>query len=194
MLLCRGLVVSVLALTAPHRGDHAAVELPDGERRTVRLHVAPETLRLHWREAIVVGRASLTDFRRMTGLAFGNLAFAPEVWGQVKSMVGGYESLRDRLVEHFSALDDHAPAIWAQYSESARRIAEMASRGRIDCSPDSPATHRNNKAMAQRTVMFGPRRLICEWHTKLEPHQNRIHFAVDGQTVYVGVLAAHLLT
>jgi hypothetical protein len=37
--------------------------------------------------------------------------------------------------------------------------------------------------------------LRCEWHSKLRPEKNRIHFAkLNDQTVFIGIFVKHLPT
>ena len=59
-------------------------------------------------------------------------------------------------------------------------------------------TRQSERLMALRDVTFGNRHYRCEWHSKLEPHRNRIHFhpgddATDG-CVLIGIFTEHLRT
>jgi hypothetical protein len=61
----------------------------------------------------------------------------------------------------------------------------------------SPNTHRNSAAMNQRDVLFGRHSIRCEWHLKIQPHRDRVHFmfghqSVDPSKILVGIFAEHL--
>jgi len=116
------------------------------------------------------------------------------VWGQIGKMKGNFRELRPQLMRDLSGLSDHASEVWSTCVEPTVIASEMASRAGVDCSRDSPQTHKNKAAMTERRVNFGEAQVVCEWHTKLERHQNRIHFAVKEGVVYVGVFAEHLTT
>ncbi|MQY29478.1 hypothetical protein [Nocardia aurantia] len=64
----------------------------------------------------------------------------------------------------------------------------------VVCSPESANTHANRAAMRRRTVRFGDRSIVCEWHAKLEPTRNRVHFAIEEDRVYIGLFVDHLPT
>ena len=52
--------------------------------------------------------------------------------------------------------------------------------------------------MRLRDVEYGGEVYRCEWHSKLEPHRNRIHFHVIGgkgePEVLIGIFHEHLAT
>ncbi len=52
--------------------------------------------------------------------------------------------------------------------------------------------------MRLRDVEFNGQVYHCEWHSKIEPHRNRIHFCViDGiaeARVLIGIFHEHLAT
>jgi hypothetical protein len=51
--------------------------------------------------------------------------------------------------------------------------------------------------MRQRDVNHEGQVIRCEWHSKLEPHRNRIHFAFDdtlGGKILIGIFVDHLDT
>ena len=72
--------------------------------------------------------------------------------------------------------------------------ARMKALAGVDCSMESPSTHGNLAAMREREVDFGGHTLLCEWHAKLERHQNRVHFKVQNGRVFVGMFVDHLST
>jgi hypothetical protein len=147
-----------------------------------------------WRSTIDLENLDADGVAAIAPLAFPMLRFAPDTWRQVGRFEGAFRDLRGKLVRDLAGLDDHGLEVWRLFAEPARISAEMASRAAVDCSPDSPQTHRNAAATAERDIEFEGRTVRCEWHTKLEPHRNRVHFAVLDKYVLVGVFAAHLTT
>lgn len=144
-----------------------------------------------WRDAYLSENA---DIRELPGLAermFPLLEFHPNAWDRVSSLVGPPEENAPLLVHHLGVLNDETPHIWAQCSTRDERQATMAALG-VSCSPDSPQTHRNKAAMRERDFAFGEQVVRCEWHTKLRPTTNRIHFNADGSTVRIGTIVDHL--
>jgi len=154
----------------------------------------PEDGVLFWRGTAELENFDADSIATFSAFAFPRLCFAPRIWNQVRRFEGNFSDVRSKLMRDLAGLNDHGPEVWSMHTEPFRIAAEMASRAGIDCSLDSPQTHRNVAAMAERRVEFGRDSVLCEWHTKLERHRNRIHFAVFGGQVYVGVFADHLET
>ena len=50
--------------------------------------------------------------------------------------------------------------------------------------------------MKQRDAVFEGKTYRCEWHSKIEPHRNRIHFFPPpvGSEIVVGLFVDHLDT
>jgi hypothetical protein len=64
-------------------------------------------------------------------------------------------------------------------------------------SRESVKTHSNNSAMRLRDVEFNGDKITCEWHTKLRPEIDRIHFAFGGSCgdkILIGIFVDHLPT
>jgi hypothetical protein len=120
--------------------------------------------------------------------------FAPGVWRQVRRFAGPAETARKLLLLNLAGLDDHAPAVWQEQVQPHLISARMKALAGVDCSLDSPSTHGNSAAMREREVDFGGHTLMCEWHAKLERHQNRVHFKVQDARVHVGLFTDHLST
>jgi hypothetical protein len=147
-----------------------------------------------WRYGVEVEDSTVADVEAIAPLAFPRLRFSTRTWGHVDKFEGAFRDLRPTLIGHLSGLNDHAPEIWREAKVASEISALLAGRARITCSLESPNTHKNKGAMSQRTIDFEGKSVVCEWHTKLEPHRNRIHFAVEEDQVFVGLFVAHLDT
>lgn len=186
----------VACLTTDQTERRGAVNVggPPGVAAPVHFLVEAQDGPSFWREVAEAEDFSEGDCKDIAALAFPHLRFAPRVWSQLGNLRGGWRELRPQLLRDLAGLNDHALAVWTGNVEPNVIASEMSSRAGVDCSPDSPQTHRNRSAMAERRVDFGDVVVDCEWHTKLERHRNRIHFAVKDGVVYVGVFAEHLST
>jgi hypothetical protein len=147
-----------------------------------------------WRSIVELEDADESQLASLSHLAFPRLRFAALTWSQVSRFEGDFRDLRALLLRDLSGLNDHALDVWRNHIEPVRIAAEMRARAGVNCSRDSYGTHRNATAMSERLVRFGGVEVKCEWHTKLERHRNRIHFAVIGDEVFVGIFASHLTT
>ncbi|HHC7401552.1 TPA: hypothetical protein ACN30A_000155 [Vibrio parahaemolyticus] len=82
------------------------------------------------------------------------------------------------LVQHLDFLDKEAKVIYSNCPVPDRFISEAAAKG-IDLSPESPSTHRNSSAMAQRKITINGKEVLCEWHTKLQATAGRVHYCLN---------------
>lgn len=150
-------------------------------------------LSVFWRDALLRYQCTESDLRDASPHAFPGTIFAPTAWSQCGHFEGSWVDLRSRIIAVLAGLNDGAAEIFGTEAQSHERIRLMAAMHGVSCSPESPSTHKNSKAMAQREAVFEDKVRVCEWHAKLEPHRNRVHFVVEGPTVYVGVFAEHLM-
>lgn len=131
--------------------------------------------------------------RNEASLLFPDLHFATSAWDRLGTLQGDPVDLARKLVEHLGVLDDYAVEIWAASGQSDARQQALRSFG-VEASLESPATRASGRLMRLRDFAFGSRSLRCEWHTKLEPHRNRIHFTVAEGAVFIGTIEHHLAT
>ena len=103
--------------------------------------------------------------------------------------------LRRSVVEHLGALNDRF--ISAFDSENGLPVGISSVIG-ISVSIESGNTRDSRKKMKLREVEFQGRMLMCEWHSKIEPQQNRIHFCLirneDNARIFIGIFVEHLPT
>lgn len=73
----------------------------------------------------------------------------------------------------------------------------FSSRGVGGISRESVKTRKNADAIRLREVEFNGGRVMCEWHTKLNPQIDRIHFAFGSEfkdKILIGIFVDHLPT
>lgn len=133
------------------------------------------------------------NFFTYTREAFPNLIFSRQL--NFNKFKGTYESLRSLAIEHLSALNDHFIAAFDSEKGLPDNISTMIG---ISVSIESGKTRASNKKMKLREVEFQGMNLMCEWHSKFEPHQNRIHFCPipneDNARLFIGIFVDHLPT
>jgi len=147
--------------------------------------------RLVWR--MFFGQESVPEvkFFEIAAHAFPDLLFHPDL--NFSRFHGGY-AVRDQVVEHLSRLNDG----WTDvYVAEAGNSDAISTRLQIAVSRESSKTRASDTLMKERDVVFNGTKFRCEWHSKLEPHQNRIHFHPAGEGLdrpLIGIFAEHLPT
>lgn len=136
--------------------------------------------------------AGLAD---LASASFKNLRFVEGCWAGIRSMTGQYRDLVRVVVQHLGALSDEGPRIFRGSWQQAP--AEFGSVG-IEISDENGGTKQNGKARQERRIIVDGNERFFWWHTKLEPHQNRIHISPDdvptGGKIIVGIFCHHLTT
>jgi hypothetical protein len=104
-----------------------------------------------------------------------------------------YQTVRAIVTVHLAVLDDHAKRILSNGNPASTQIAEFGSGG-IEVSGENGNTRANKAAMKQREVEVNNKRVVCDWHTKLRPHMDRIYFNATAEKgcVVVGIFHSHL--
>lgn len=132
-------------------------------------------------------------FFELVSLAFPRLKFADGV--TFRRFEGPYGDLRDPVVDHLSRLNDDFRMVFAECKGLSDDVS--AALG-LNTSMESPNTRQSEKLMRERDAAYNGRTYRCEWHSKIEPHRNRIHFhpgdAASGDCVVIGIFAEHLNT
>lgn len=151
-----------------------------------------------WRELYELENISEEEFYRLVDRAFPNLIFHPNL--SFRRFEGSYLDLRQGIIQHLGALNDYFLEQYESLS-AAGRIGDIESyfslRGVGGVSRESANTRRNAKVMRLREVEFNGTHVVCEWHTKLKPNVNRIHFAFGGEfkdKILIGIFIDHLPT
>lgn len=150
------------------------------------------------RESVEHCDYSVEQLSAIVERAFPSLFFKPNIWDEVRRFSLPYGAIRSVLVRALSDLNDNLPGLYGQCSpdEFAARF-EACSTFKI--SPESPNTRRDRKKIAQRDIDISGHVLRCEWHLKIGPTADRIHFhapvpGVSGERIIIGIFHEHLPT
>ncbi len=145
--------------------------------------------------------------------AFPEIAFAPGLSAQFSRFDGYYKDVRPEVTHHLAVLNDHFQDLYKQADYLPDKTQKLLnSNHHVDASRESDKTRHNAKAMRERDVnvdhafVAGCKIAItiskpvrCEWHTKIKPNTDRIHFhpgdlQVAGGRLFVGLFRDHLTT
>ena len=153
--------------------------------------VRPSDCKYFYRSLYALENVAKENFFDLASKAFPDLCFTSSL--TFAKFEGGY-ALRDIVVEHLSALND----IFSEFYISENgNSAQISMRIGIDVSIEGE-TRSSERLMAMRDVVFEGRTYRCEWHSKIEPHRNRIHFYPGDTSTYgqilVGIFIDHLPT
>ncbi|WP_329093212.1 hypothetical protein [Streptosporangium sp. NBC_01469] len=189
----RGVACLVLA-ASPHCG-FVEVAASVG-RAEIYFFVESSALSPFWRSLYELENVPESAFFQLAERSFSNLIFHEDLtFGRFE---GSYRELRPEVVRHLAVLNDHFLAAHATALGRANEVgAALTAHGLTRISPESPNTHRNARAMRHRYVWYQGREVCCEWHSKIEGHRNRIHFAFGGDfgdRILIGIFVNHLMT
>lgn len=168
--------------------------------------------RAFWLDAIDVEGDSTETLQRIAPHAFPDLYFDDGVWRGLNDFEGGYAAVRKTLRNVLFVLDtDGAWAFTAPPPPLTRReppgpdldarpsnqVIERRFRGfNLDMAPEKPDVFRDRTCRLAREIALGDATLYCEWHAKLEPHQNRVYVhapvQASGGRVVIGIFHRHL--
>jgi hypothetical protein len=189
----QGIACLVLA-TSPYRG-FVTVTMLDGEAQLY-FFAESSTLQPFWRSLYELENIPESSFFELADHAFPKLIFHRDL--VFSKFEGSYRDLRPQVVKQLGDLNDHFLTAHAAALGKANEVnVRLMAHGLTRVSPDSPKTHRNAKAMRQRYVWHEGREVCCEWHSKIEGHRNRIHFAFGaefGDRILIGIFVDHLMT
>lgn len=190
-----GVATSCLVLTTSGRaGAHDVVV--DSTARVILFVDDPRNTTGLFRVALEIENVSEREYMRLAPLAFPNLRFAEGMDVQLGRFSRTYEAIRSEVTRHLAALNDHYLEAFRGRPEPATVMARMSALAGVSMSPESPQTRGNANAWKAREVIFEGTPIRCEWHMKLSPTIDRIHFhpgARDAGPI-VGIFCAHLPT
>lgn len=194
-LTLRAVGVACLVFGACPRRGFLVVSNETG-RTEIFFFANAQALMLFWRCLYELEDVPETNFFTLANRAFPSLLFNPDL--SFRRFEGAYRDLRARVVSHLSVLNDHFLVAYRAANGIAHQVeATLGSAGCPGISPESSSTHKNERAMSQRDVDYQGKMIRCEWHAKIEPHRNRIHFAFGdpfGEMIFIGIFVDHLDT
>lgn len=152
-----------------------------------------------YREATEIGDYDELTYFRHVARAFPDLFFKSNIAAECRRFSEPYRAIRPVLTQAFAALGDLLPALRREYADLRIIQKEFNAKSGFEISPESPNTHKNQRAMRERDIIIGGIRLRCEWHLKLKPQKDRIHFhfgdaKVSNNRIIVAILCDHLTT
>jgi len=181
---------------------------------SVEMHVVSSEVgrRRFWQAAIKIEGDSLVSLVNFASHAYPDLYFVDGVLSDADHLAGGYLASRQRVQSALALLD--AWGYWA-FTQPGPAIAPTdivpSTAGKhpnnqliehrfngfgLMAAPEKPDVRADRSSREAREIVIGGRALYCEWHIKLEPHRNRIHFHApvleSGNKVVIGVIHEHL--
>lgn len=165
-----------------------------------------------WRTAITLEGDNLNSLVRYAEHAYPDLHFVGNVLLDADHLAGGYLASRQRVRFALAILNDwgswtfaHPPPAISPEDTLPPHLDERPSNQLIEhrfsgfglvAAPENPNVRSHRISREARQTVIDERTLYCEWHIKLEPHRNRIHFHApvpeSGNRVVIGMIAEHL--
>jgi len=166
-----------------------------------------------WRDMIDLDGDTFESFLRLASRAYPDLHFIEGVLtGADHHLAGGYLALRKRIQLALAVLNDWGswvftspppaiapgePTMHDNATSPTNQLIERRFAGLgMTAAPENPNVRAHKASREARETILSGRTLFCEWHIKLEPHQNRVHFhkpvAESNNKVVVGMIHEHL--
>jgi hypothetical protein len=165
-----------------------------------------------WRTAIKIEGDNLNSLVRYSQNAYPDLYFIENVLSDADHLAGGYLASRHRVCFALAVLNDwgrwafnHPPPAISpedtlppqQGARPSNQIIEHRFLGfGLVTAPENPNVRSHRISREARESVIDGRTIYCEWHVKLELHQNRIHFHApvpeSGNRVVIGMISEHL--
>jgi hypothetical protein len=189
----RGLSAAA-CLSAPHGrtpGRHQV--LVRGVDRPVWFMVSAKDIERYFRDLLGNCAETPDDFAALADYAFRDLIFFNGCFDGIRKMSRTCRDLAPDIVAHLSAFSDAGQRIFSGRWQDAQ--AEFGSL-HINISDENGATKSDKKAAAERLRTFDDKDMYFWWHSKIEPHRDRIHICPDrvpaGGKIIVGIFCLHL--
>lgn len=180
---------------------------------TERLHWVgdPRSVAEFWREGIDIEGNTLVAFERLATRAYPELHFLDNVLHHADNFVGGYHANASNLKRHLAVLNDYGhwaftaappaqdptdPPGTAGNHPPDHLVQTRFARKHVNIAPEHANVKSNRTCREAREVTLDGRLLYCEWHCKLQGHQNRIHVhrpvTESKDKLVVAIFAQHL--
>ncbi len=190
-MVMAGCGMAIIAATHRFRGGtHTVDQLTQPAPVDVVFVATPADHSTFYRTLYSVENVPEGEFFEIAVKAFPDLAFAPTV--NFQHFQGAYVHRRPEVVHHLSLINDRFLELYKAEFGSSRNISMRLG---IDVSIEGD-NRKSEALMRHRDAKFMGRVYRCEWHSKLEPHRNRIYFhsgdeGTDGR-VLIGIFHQHL--
>ncbi|WP_395672051.1 hypothetical protein [Phenylobacterium sp.] len=167
--------------------------------------------RMFWR-SILENPRGLELLLEVAPKAYPDIHFVDGALSGANDFTGGYLPFRDAVHAALAALDDFGawvftappppltptepPGVDRSASPSHQVIEERFRRLGIDAAPEKPDVYLSPTKRRAREVTIQGETHYCEWHIRIQKHQNRIHIHAptrpSGGQVVVAILHSHL--
>ncbi|WFE43331.1 hypothetical protein [Verrucosispora sp. WMMD1129] len=150
----------------------------------------------YWQLVLSRERIAFEQFFTVAKRAFPKLAFHPDL--DFRRFRAPYDEVYNWVVLALTVINNFLTASFESRKGVRQAVqADIASYG-VDVSPESSQTHKNTRAINQRTVKYDGVAYLCEWHAKRTWNTDRIHFttprAFPGGQILIGIFVDHLDT
>ncbi|MDZ5452322.1 hypothetical protein [Labrys sp. ZIDIC5] len=165
-----------------------------------------------WRDMIVLEGDNLESLLRYSSRAYPELYFVDGVIEGAGHLAGGYLASRQRVRDALATLDDWgywvftcppptiAPGEEPPPDPGASPTNQLIERRfgglNLNAAPENTNVRNHRASREARETVLKTRTLYCEWHVKLQLHQNRIHFhppvPESGNKIVIGMIHEHL--
>ncbi|GAA3859636.1 hypothetical protein GCM10022243_26840 [Saccharothrix violaceirubra] len=163
---------------------------------TTEIHFFAEAAELtaFWRTTMVAERITETEYFRRWALAFPSLVRHDSL--SFSAFDGDFAALCAPVTTALSAINDQFVTALADAKGQPHEVERVLRTHGVVATRESVKTRGSPRHMAMRDVEHAGRIVRCEWHAKLEPHRNRIHFSLplEGGRVLIGLFVEHLAT
>ncbi|MGB3424778.1 MAG: hypothetical protein WBF84_01675 [Castellaniella sp.] len=171
----------------------------------------PRSVAEFWREGINIEGNTLGAFERLAARAYPALHFFGNVLHHADNFVGGYHANAPNLKRHLAVLNDlghwaFTAAPPAQdpddppgtdgHQPPDQLVQTRFARMQVDIAPEHAKVKSDKTCREAREVTLSGKVLYCEWHCKLQGHQNRIHVhrpvTESNDKLVVAIFSEHL--
>jgi hypothetical protein len=133
------------------------------------------------------------EIAELAAFAFTQLLFVPKCFDGIRRMSRPCRHLASTIVGHLAAFSDEGQTIFR--GPRSMVPAKFGSLG-VEISDENGNTKSNSQAKRERRIIFDGEELFFWWHSKIEPHRDRIHICPDrvanGGQIIVGIFCEHL--
>ena len=156
----------------------------------------PDVLQFY-REAPEIGDFDHESYIQNAERSFPTLYFKPGISAEIRRFSQAFRVIRPTLTRALTGLDEALPVVRREHPNTRELPTAFSTRTGFEISPESPKTHKNRAAMARREVVIDGIAIVCEWHLKMSPQIDRIHFhfgdhRIGGGRTIVGIFCDHL--
>lgn len=184
--------VACICASGRRRAGYVTVELA-GQSETVWFVESARDMERYFRWLIAQHATAPHEIADLAPSAFTQLTFVDRCFNGIRTMSKPCRQLAPTIAHHLGAFSDEGRRIFS--GDWMRVPAEFGALG-VDISDENGATKRNPQARRERRLVVDGEEVFFWWHSKIEPHQDRIYICPDkvpkGGGIIVASLCLHL--